>query len=42
MDLMVGVKGLENVSFQDCYLVASIADLGPVKIPILHINHLIE
>ncbi len=41
MDLMVSVKGLEELSFQECRLMASIADLGPVKIPFLHMNHLI-
>jgi hypothetical protein len=42
MDLMASVKGLENLSFSECLSLAAIADLGPVKIPFLHINHLID
>lgn len=42
IDLMVSVKGLENLSFKECKSLASIADLGAVKIPFLHINHLID
>ena len=42
IDLMVSVKGLENLSFKEYKLLASIADLGAVKIPFLHINHLID
>jgi hypothetical protein len=42
LDLMVAVKGLENLSFDDCLTAAAIADLGPVQIPFLHINHLID
>jgi hypothetical protein len=42
LDLMVAVKGLENVSFNECLKLAGVADLGPVKIPFLHINHLID
>jgi len=42
LDLMVSVKGLEELSFQECYTLTSIVDLGPVTIPILHINHLID
>ncbi len=39
---MVDVKGLESYSFDDCLEAASIADLGAVKIPFLHISHLIK
>jgi hypothetical protein len=42
LDLMVSVKGLENLSFDECLSLVSIADLGTVKIPFLHINHLID
>ncbi len=42
LDLMVAVKGLEDLSFDECLLQAAMADLGPVKIPFLHINHLID
>jgi hypothetical protein len=42
LDLMVFVKGLEHLSFSECLQMAAIADLGPVKVPFLHINHLID
>jgi len=42
LDLMVSVKGLENYTFGECLAIASIADLEPVQVPFLHINHLIE
>ncbi len=38
---MVSVKGLEDNSFAECLAPASIADLGEVSIPFLHINDLI-
>ena len=41
LDLMVKVKGLEDLSFDECLSLASIADILSVKIPFLHINHLI-
>ncbi|NCI48859.1 hypothetical protein GWC95_02925 [Sediminibacterium roseum] len=41
LDLMVAVKGLEELSFEQCLQAAAMADLGPVTIPFLHINHLI-
>ncbi len=42
LDLMTDVKGLENNSFEDCLRSAAIAELGDVKVPFLHINHLID
>lgn len=41
LDLMVAVKGLEGIGFDECLLLASIADVYEVKVPFLHINHLI-
>lgn len=41
LDIMVGVKGLENISFDQCLELATIADIDGVIIPFLHINHLI-
>lgn len=41
LDVMVGVKGLENLSLDECLDAASIADIEGVKVPFLHINHLI-
>jgi hypothetical protein len=36
------MKGLENIPFSECLNMASIADLEGVRVPFLHINHLIE
>lgn len=41
LDIMLSVKGLEGFSFDECMQMASIADINMVKIPFLHINHLI-
>lgn len=42
IDLMtLPLKGLENISFSECYQSASIAEIYDLKIPFLHINHLI-
>ncbi|WP_126243884.1 hypothetical protein [Chitinophaga rhizosphaerae] len=42
LDIMTEMKGLEDLSFDKCFEMASIADLGTVKVPFLHINHLIQ
>ncbi|MEJ5964001.1 hypothetical protein [Pedobacter immunditicola] len=42
LDIMTSMKGLENLSFLECLNAASIADLGGILIPFLHINQLIE
>lgn len=42
LDLMVSVNGLENYPFSECLAIASVADLGPVQVPFLHINHPID
>lgn len=42
LDIMTYMKGLENNSFDECLLKASIADLDGIKVPFLHINHLID
>lgn len=41
LDLMVNMKGLENYSFDQCLQLARIAEIDDVKVPFLHINHLI-
>jgi hypothetical protein len=41
LDIMVNMKGLEGYSFDDCFRMASIADIDGVQIPFLHINQLI-
>lgn len=42
LDVMVGVKGLEKYSFDECLEMATIADIDGIKVPFLHINHLID
>src|SRR5579863_4562042 len=42
LDIMTSMKGLESIAFNECLNMASIADLEGVKVPFLHINHLIE
>jgi hypothetical protein len=42
LDIMTTMKGLEDISFDECLEMASVADLEGVKVPFLHINHLIE
>ncbi|WP_300601508.1 hypothetical protein [Niabella sp.] len=41
LDIMTSMKGLEHLSFDDCLKEATIADLNGIKVPFLHINHLI-
>lgn len=42
LDIMTTMKGLENIPFSECLDMASIADLEGIKVPFLHISHLIE
>ncbi len=41
LDIMTSMKGLEDESFSTCYEMAEIVNLESVKVPFLHINHLI-
>ncbi len=41
LDVMETMKGLEDFTFDECLQVAMIADIDGIKIPVLHINHLI-
>lgn len=41
LDIMTSMKGLEDESFADCYAMAAFVTLEGVKVPFLHINHLI-
>jgi hypothetical protein len=41
LDLLVDMKGLEGLSFAECLKQANIATIKDIKIPFLHINHLI-
>lgn len=38
---MTSMKGLEDLSFDECLSLANKADLDGVIVPFLHINHLI-
>ena len=42
IDILIGMKGLEGYSFDECLQMASIAEIENVAIPFLHINQLIE
>ena len=42
LDIFTEMKGLEGISFDECMNMASVADIEGLKIPFLHINHLIE
>jgi len=39
--LLIPMKGLEGFSFDDCYSIASVAEIYNIKVPFLHINQLI-
>lgn len=41
LDIMTGMKGLEEYSFDDSLQKASIADLNGILVPFLHLNHLL-
>lgn len=39
---MIDVKGLDDFGFEKCLEMASIAEINNIKVPFLHLNHLIE
>lgn len=41
LDIMVDMKGLEGYSFEECYQMATIAEIENIPVPFLHINQLI-
>ena len=41
LGIMTSMKGLEKLSFEECYDLAKKADLNGLIVPFLHINHLI-
>ena len=41
LDIMTGMKGLEDYSFEDSLQKASVADLNGIMVPFLHINQLL-
>ncbi|HRO45971.1 hypothetical protein [Agriterribacter sp.] len=42
LDIMTTMKGLEGMSFDDCYQKAEVANIEDVQVRFLHINHLIQ
>jgi hypothetical protein len=42
LDILTKMEGLQGLTFGECLVMASIADLEGVKVPFLHITHLIE
>ncbi len=42
LDIMTTMKGLEHFSFDECYDKASVANIDGIKVPFMHINHLLE
>jgi hypothetical protein len=41
LDIMTSLKGVD-LSFDECLKMASVAELDGIKVPFLHINHLID
>ncbi|MGI8600465.1 MAG: hypothetical protein ACR2KB_14530 [Chitinophagaceae bacterium] len=41
LDIMTTMKGLETFSFNECLQNAIVAEIENIKVPFLHINHLI-
>jgi hypothetical protein len=41
LDVATNIKGIEGFSFDKCLELATIADIEGIKVPFLHINHLI-
>jgi hypothetical protein len=42
LDVLTKMKGLDNYTFEECLSMATIAEIDDVKVPFLHINHLIK
>ncbi len=42
LDILTTMKGLESFSFDECMSIATLAEIDGIKVPVLHINHLIE
>lgn len=41
VDLLTDMKGLEGYTFNECLELASVAEIKGLKVPFLHVNHLI-
>jgi predicted nucleotidyltransferase len=42
LDIMTEMKGLEQFTFDECFQKASVASIDGIKVPFLHVNHLLE
>ena len=42
LDIMTEMKGLEQFTFDECFEKASEASIDGIKVPFLHVNHLLE
>lgn len=42
LDIMTEMKGLENLTFNECYQMSNKVTIEDVTIPFIHINHLIQ
>lgn len=42
LDIVTSVLGLEQYTFQTCLNMVSVAEIEGIKVPFLHLNHLIE
>lgn len=42
LDIMTSMKSLEGFTFNECINLASIAEIRQLKVPFIHINHLIQ
>jgi hypothetical protein len=42
LDIMTQLKNFEQEKFDDCHKLAAIAEIYDVKVPFLHLNHLID
>lgn len=41
LDILINMKGLEGFTFDECLDLATIGDFDGLKVPFIHINHLI-
>jgi hypothetical protein len=41
LDILISMKGLEDYSFDECLFLSSTCTIQDIKVPFLHINHLL-
>lgn len=42
LDIMTAIKGLEDISFDECFNMSAVVDIEGIPVRFLHYNHLIE